>query len=207
MDTRCLWGKNIQEQIFVANPKPEGFPVTPFGRHRLIASSPCFALQQTADAASVFSGKIVGVCPPGFRRQSAEGPLGRCGVPIVVTPSSELRADLLHQVGLRDLVKATVLSDRSQNSCESVLRDTQSGPNADAVSLRDTSNLVSEEADRFIPMGDFGLLLTEFEIHSQELFGDLVFDVQGFLLRAIDENHKVVSVAVVLQFARMFPVF
>jgi hypothetical protein len=166
MDTRRLWGQNIQKQFSIANLKSEGFPATPFSLHCLIASSPCFALQQLADTASVFPGEIVGVGPPSFGRQSTEGPLGRCGVPIVVAPSSELRADLLHQVGLRDLVKATVLSDRSQNSCESVLRDTQSGPDADAVSLRNTSDLVSKEADRFIPMGDFGLFLTESEIHS-----------------------------------------
>src|SRR4030095_14359115 len=150
MDTRRLWGQNIQEQISVANPKSEGFPATPFSLHCLVASSLCFALQQLADAASVFSGEVVGVGPPGFRRQSAEGPLGRCGVPIVVTPSSELRADLLHQVGLRDLVEATVLSDRSQNPCESVLRDTQPGPDADAVSLRNTSDLIPSEVDWFI---------------------------------------------------------
>src|SRR5262245_42920498 len=124
MDTRRFWGKDIQKKISVANPNSEGFPATPFSRHRLIASSTRFPLQQLADAASVSSGEVVGICPPGFRRQSAEGPLGRSGVPIVVAPSSELRADLSHQVGFRDLVKAAILSDRSQNPRGSVLRDT-----------------------------------------------------------------------------------
>lgn len=84
---------------------------------------------------------------------------------------------------------------------------TKNGRDLIAARLESSLYFISQERIGLTPVGDFGLLLTEFKPKIPKVLADFFFIVFCLLLRAIDQNNEVIGVPHISQFRLMTIVF